>query len=69
MAKSAPIPKEWMPGDNWIEEAFDFPHLADGKLEISVGIVPENTNIPEIRFALKGLEHDGWYVLSEFYVK
>ena len=60
---------KWMPGDNWIEETLDLSMLSPGKVEISVGILPKNSSIPKVRFAVNGLDSAGWYALSEFEVK
>jgi len=60
--------EKWMPGENWIEETLDLSFISPGKVEVSLGIVPKTINIPKIRFAINGLNRDGWYVLSEFAV-
>jgi hypothetical protein len=69
VVRSKTDPKNWLPGDNWIEETLDFSPISHGKVEISIGIVPKNSNHPKIKFAINGLEPDGWYVLSEFDVE
>jgi hypothetical protein len=69
IVRAKSVPGKWMPGSNWIEETLDLATISPGKVEIAVGILPKNTNTPKIKFAINGLDSDGWFVLSDFDVK
>ncbi|MCM8785331.1 MAG: DUF4832 domain-containing protein [Candidatus Omnitrophica bacterium] len=56
----------WMPGDIWFEEELVLnKNFEDGYIEVYVGIVDKEKNIPKIKFAIENLEKDGWFFMEK----
>lgn len=57
---------KWLPGDVWIDEELRLnTNFEEGEIEVYVGIVDKETNIPRIKFAIEGIKEDGWYFMEK----
>jgi hypothetical protein len=57
---------KWLQGDIWIDEELELnADFEEGEIDIYVGIVDKETNIPKIKFAIEGMKDGGWYFMEK----
>ena len=58
--------REWRPGDAWLEDELALPEdLEPGLVELSAGLLDEQTGQCKVRFAVKERYNDGWVALGD----
>lgn len=58
-------PRTWQPGDALVEEEIRFPgHVPAGVCELSLGLLPPDSDAPAIRFAVAESDAAGWIPLG-----
>ena len=61
---------QWLPGDVIYDDNIFLPlDMPEGKYNLELGIVSQNTHIPEVKLAIEGVNIEGWYPMGEIIVK
>ncbi|MBA2479798.1 MAG: DUF4832 domain-containing protein [Planctomycetes bacterium] len=59
-------PRTWLPGDGIIDERIVFPKsLRRGEVEIEIGIIDRESQVPRVSFANRGRNEDRWQPLTK----
>jgi hypothetical protein len=60
----------WFPGDNLYDDGIFIPReIPAGKYDLQIAIVDNQSHLPKVRLAIKGMNPEGWYPLGKIDIR